>query len=220
MIIKVLQLNCQKKTSTTKTIFEKTNYDILLLQEPQLIKTELPAADSRWISIYDETSDQRIRAVTYINKYTKIPGMATKIPQWINSDMVALAIGNITLINVYNQKHGNTLFPEGSLAYFMSQNELTMNNTIIAGDYNLHHQEWQSDNISNNREAREAVEWLHSQNMQLCSTPDLPTHQSGSVIDLVYETADISSRIEYSLHQILRKMTKCFLITTCSRGIF
>lgn len=198
MIIKVLQLNCQKKEVSTRSILNRKDADILLLQEPYIIsKTKLPITqDNRWIAIFDESSTEKIRAVTYIKKHTRIPSMTT-VSKWTNSDMVGIEIGQVTLLNIYNQKNNCPHHEEGVLTFYRGGIGHQMpQKTIIAGDYNLHHQEWQT-RTRTSAIARETVEWMRDNDMQLCSPKDVSTQVSGSVIDLVYASADIAGSIEY-----------------------
>jgi hypothetical protein len=62
MIIKVLQLNCQKRKQTTMDILNRRDADLILLQEPHLVKaTKRPSNDPRWISIYCDQGNGKIR---------------------------------------------------------------------------------------------------------------------------------------------------------------
>jgi exonuclease III len=196
MIIKVLQLNCQKKGQTTLDILDRKDADIILLQEPYIVRyTKLPKMDTRWIAIYNDKGPGRIRAVTYIRKESRVHRISTKLAI-TNDDMVAIKIGNVTIVNIYNQKSKE--FYKGVFEHVIDSNELSATSaTIIAGDYNLHHPEWKTGTRPS-KFTREVVEWLHNHEMVLCSPKDVSTWSRGtreSVIDLVYATPDLSTKI-------------------------
>ena len=63
---------------------------------------------------------------------------------------------------------------------------ITIEKTIIAGDFNAHHTQWH-DNARTDKTGRELVEWLAENEMILCSTKNVITRELGgreSVIDL------------------------------------
>lgn len=199
MIIKVLQLNCQKRKQTTMDILNRRDADLILLQEPHLVSaTKRPSNDPRWISIYCDHGNGKIRAASYVRRHSKMAGLVTKL-DYTNNDLVAIEISNIKIINIYNQKVGKN--KEEALKYFMKIHEnIQIENTIIAGDFNAHHTDWH-DNTNTDKAGRELVEWLFENEMVLCSTKNVITRELGgrqSVIDLVFASQDISTDIDYN----------------------
>ena len=125
-------------------------------------------------------------------------GLVTKL-NYTTSDLVAIEVGNIKIINIYNQRIGSE--NQEALKHFMEVHEnITIEKTIIAGDFNAHHTQWH-DNARTDKTGRELVEWLAENEMILCSTKNVITRELGgreSVIDLVFASLDVSARIDYN----------------------
>ena len=125
-------------------------------------------------------------------------GLVTKL-NYTTSDLVAIEVGNIKIINIYNQRIGSE--NQEALKHFMEVHEnITIEKTIIAGDFSAHHTQWQ-DNARTDKTGRELVEWLAENEMILCSTKNVITRELGgreSVIDLVFASLDVSARIDYN----------------------
>ena len=99
-------------------------------------------------------------------------GLVTKL-NYTTSDLVAIEVGNIKIINIYNQRIGSE--NQEALKHFMEVHEnITIEKTIIAGDFNAHHTQWH-DNARTDKTGRELVEWLAENEMILCSTKNVIT---------------------------------------------
>jgi endonuclease/exonuclease/phosphatase (EEP) superfamily protein YafD len=199
MIIKVLQLNCQERKQTTMDILNRRDADLILLQELHLVKaTKRPSNDPRWISIYCDQGNGKIRAASYVRRHSKMAGMITKL-DYTNKDLAAIEVGNIKFINIYNQKVYSKI--QEALKYFMEIHEnISIENTIMAGDFNAHHTYWHG-NARTDKTGRDLVKWLSENEMTLCSTKNVITRELGgreSVIDLVFASLDVSANIEES----------------------
>ena len=98
------------------------------------------------------------------------------------------------IINIYNQVEQGVsqdpMFTTDRLANVHFHPEIPM---IITGDWNLHHNLWNStiDTESTTMRMQEVVDWLEGQGFSLCSKKDVHTHSSSgtqwdTVIDLTF----------------------------------
>ncbi|VVT54377.1 uncharacterized protein SAPINGB_P004045 [Magnusiomyces paraingens] len=88
---------------------------------------------------------------------------------------------------------GKVLGPTDWFSLFLEQ----YSKIVIAGDYNLHHKEWES-RAGPNTEADEVVEWLHENDMMLITPRNQKTYNNRTNIDLVYGSVDLLHRISFS----------------------
>lgn len=203
MIIKVTQLNCQKREATTRLVLQQTQSDILLLQEPYCRPGVLD--DPNWVPIYhnnnsnnsnDSNNNNTIRAVTYVRADSESKTLI--MARTTTRDAVLIDINGITLANVYNQE--SDLGPKEVAALIDIRKYLPTEEEdkeiIIAGDYNLHHPNWNKKKKKGDRKAEEMVKWLDERGMVLCSEPDVPTHDRGNVLDLIFATPKTAARIQ------------------------
>ncbi|VVT54799.1 uncharacterized protein SAPINGB_P004268 [Magnusiomyces paraingens] len=62
-----------------------------------------------------------------------------------NRDMVTILVKDITIVNVYNQPKPSKKYPEPPVFEFLKREiKEQYSKIVIAGDYNLHHKEWES----------------------------------------------------------------------------
>ena len=200
--IKIAQLNCRKSLNTTKTVLQLTEFDILLLQEPYARsvakgtdrREPLPSKD--WIQIFSEGKTGRIRAATYVNARSDIRLHYKTEKNLNNNDLVVIKINNLTIANLYNQPDNCEVSDKGALKHLQKITAgMHFEKTVIAGDFNLHHPRWDR-NRRPNKAANDTIQWMDENQFVLCSEPDEATHSSGSVIDLVIATEDISETIQ------------------------
>lgn len=101
---------------------------------------------------------------------------------------------NFTIINTYNAplvavNPGAGISPLISLA----ANQFPTK-TILAGDLNLHHPNWNpgySGDLST--QAEDFICWLERNNLFLLSEIDVPTHNRGNVLDLCFASCTLLS---------------------------
>ncbi|VVT49875.1 uncharacterized protein SAPINGB_P002487 [Magnusiomyces paraingens] len=199
MNYKVFQLNCHKSKSITETILDKKEPDILLLQEPYF-NNYGPIKHKDWIPIFTETGKEKnkCRAITYIRSNSDLRALTTKIEKFTNRDMVTILVKDITIVNVYNQPKPSKKYPEPPVFEFLKREiKEQYSKIVIAGDYNLHHKEWES-RAGPNTEADEVVEWLHENDMMLITPRNQKTYNNRTNIDLVYGSVDLLHRISFS----------------------
>ncbi|VVT58100.1 uncharacterized protein SAPINGB_P006037 [Magnusiomyces paraingens] len=112
--------------------------------------------------------------------------------------MVTILVKDITIVNVYNQPKPSKKYPEPPVFEFLKREiKEQYSKIVIAGDYNLHHKEWES-RAGPNTEADEVVEWLHENDMMLISPRNQKTYNNRTNIDLVYGSVDLLHRISFS----------------------
>ncbi|VVT47317.1 uncharacterized protein SAPINGB_P001651 [Magnusiomyces paraingens] len=115
-----------------------------------------------------------------------------------NRDMVTILVKDITIVNVYNQPKPSKKYPEPPVFEFLKREiKEQYSKIVIAGDYNLHHKEWES-RAGPNTEADEVVEWLHENDMMLITPRNQKIYNNRTNIDLVYGSVDLLHRISFS----------------------
>ncbi|VVT55080.1 uncharacterized protein SAPINGB_P004417 [Magnusiomyces paraingens] len=177
----------------------KKEPDILLLQEPYF-NNYGPIKHKDWIPIFTETGKEKnkCRAITYIRSNSDLRALTTKIEKFTNRDMVTILVKDITIVNVYNQPKPSKKYPEPPVFEFLKREiKEQYSKIVIAGDYNLHHKEWES-RAGPNTEADEVVEWLHENDMMLITPRNQKTYNNRTNIDLVYGSVDLLHRISFS----------------------
>ncbi|VVT46173.1 uncharacterized protein SAPINGB_P001082 [Magnusiomyces paraingens] len=118
--------------------------------------------------------------------------------KFTNRDMVTILVKDITIVNVYNQPKPSKKYPEPPVFEFLKREiKEQYSKIVIAGDYNLHHKEWES-RAGPNTEADEVVEWLHENDMMLITPRNQKTYNNRTNIDLVYGSVDLLHRISFS----------------------
>ncbi|VVT49127.1 uncharacterized protein SAPINGB_P002117 [Magnusiomyces paraingens] len=112
--------------------------------------------------------------------------------------MVTILVKDITIVNVYNQPKPSKKYPEPPVFEFLKREiKEQYSKIVIAGDYNLHHKEWESK-AGPNTEADEVVEWLHENDMMLITPRNQKTYNNRTNIDLVYGSVNLLHRISFS----------------------
>ncbi|VVT45483.1 uncharacterized protein SAPINGB_P000765 [Magnusiomyces paraingens] len=171
-----------------ETLYNFNDYHIVLNTEPKIISrnqfTQTALVSFRNAQDYAKCADN------LIIQYTKV--------KFTNRDMVTILVKDITIVNVYNQPKPSKKYPEPPVFEFLKREiKEQYSKIVIAGDYNLHHKEWES-RAGPNTEADEVVEWLHENDMMLITPRNQKTYNNRTNIDLVYGSVDLLHRISFS----------------------
>ncbi|VVT54973.1 uncharacterized protein SAPINGB_P004355 [Magnusiomyces paraingens] len=175
-----------------ETLYNFNDYHIVLNTEPKIISrnqfTQTALVSFRNAQDYAKCADNLIIQYTKVKvrpfiSRKKTPEelqampLTTKIEKFTNRDMVTILVKDITIVNVYNQPKPSKKYPEPPVFEFLKREiKEQYSKIVIAGDYNLHHKEWES-RAGPNTEADEVVE---------------------TNIDLVYGSVDLLHRISFS----------------------
>ena len=150
-----------------------------------------------FIQIFPETDDHKLRPRTmfYLAKHTNIQ---YNKPQGYPKDPDILAVNfignnfNMTIINVYNQKHQG---PENNLKTIErhKDNVPITPNTIVVGDFNEHHPDW-DPHYPKSTNADGLLSWTEAHGLSLVNsigqgTFHRPHMALPSVIDLTLATS-------------------------------
>jgi hypothetical protein len=196
--IRIKQLNCRKQREVIEVLLESEQQDpadILLIQEQSKSIKGL-FAGGNWRLIYSSSQcDEPNRALICVSTKYQAKHPVTELPEFTTRDMVGIQTQGKTIINIYNQPNTDLGY-QGALQDVMDKLEgLSIQNTIISGDYNLHHYLW--DQRRNESKASEIMEWMLDHAMSLASPPYEPTHSSNSVIDLTFASRDTVDKIDF-----------------------
>ena len=183
--LKIGQVNCHNKSDIIDELFEM-NLDILLVQEPGGWSRNKKHSD--WIRMMEDSLNEDVqpRAITYVRQEVLQRTELTKVSELTDNNMVTIDIKGIQITNIYNRMAESTK----PLSNFMEAVN-TRENTpwVVAGDFNIHHPNWQSWVTPTAVEplSQEWADWVENHGFFLFSEPDIPTFKRGNtVIDLVF----------------------------------
>lgn len=157
--------------------------DVLLIQEPWasrnndswLIKSH-PGFD-RYSPNTGGADTPRPRSAIYTRK-----GRDTqqKFLCGTSPDFAAVVIDNVTFVSIYRA-------PGVALPPLLSWNPAGP--TVIGGDFNSVHPEWQPLAGRSHGDGHILTEWMLEHGMTLASSPGVPTHVRGNTLDLIWSNA-------------------------------
>ena len=189
--IRIWQQNLNKSATAQQHFLHNLNpttYDIAVIQEPAINRTNLTTANSKWNIVYptmhNKTNAKRTRSVLFINK--KISKDGWHIIPIESPDITAIELineeGNICIYNIYNNgNHQDTLT---LLAHHLGTQHSTTNITaglILLGDFNCHHPLWNDPNNhhlftnTNIAAAQPLLDILATHNLRMPLPPGTPT---------------------------------------------
>ncbi len=204
--IRFLQHNCARSTNTMISCLEyglENKIDIICIQEPWIGSNQITISHPAFFKILpDQEQDEnhKQRVITFVSKSFRY-SVTPRSDLCADIDIQILNISgtnieNFSIINVYNEKCQKQNSNEYTIERKLTSIELSRN-SIICGDFNAHHQCWNS-RIASSIRANSLIEWLNKFNCELINTPDQYTFTRGtssSVIDLIFATVDLASKI-------------------------
>ena len=197
----ILSYNCQKSHTVLHSLLNNplaSSFTILALQEPPiiratgLIRQNYPQWDlqaPKLLPSHTITPNTPPRTCFFINKnHAKSLSQVTVIPL-TTTDLTLLSFQYMKgptnyILNVYNPPQSFSSIPLIKPILRATQNHPTH----IMGDFNCHHPLWNNSNRTNLPEpaANRLVDMLTLHNFQLISPKGIPTHKSGTTIDLYF----------------------------------
>ena len=206
--IQVVQLNVNRSPDVM-TIMQQEyirNTDILLYQEPAFSRSTLPQHQFLTPKIpgfttilpipIDQLKATPANQVPRVMAYTRERNNVIVVPRYdicLDLDMMVIKIQQrphkpILVVNLYNP-------PSGSIRAHSTGQRLKLLDlpdaypTIIAGDFNLHHPDWEEMTTEPPATARAMAEWLQDMSFSLLNVHNYPTfhhhnHLHHSVCDL------------------------------------
>src|SRR6266480_3389130 len=187
--------------------------DMILIQEPW-IHSDRARRNTKRHPSYDcfaptDNWDLRPRTLTYTRKGSNLSAIQLPIDTLPNPDLLCLQIQprnapKLTTYNIYNAPVGS----EGAgtaLNLLLSQSWHSEQLVLIAGDFNLKHDLWQSSIPQPSSQAAAFTHWATNRNLELISPPNEPTHNRGNTLDLTWASAalartGITTHIADNLH--------------------
>src|SRR5438045_2658 len=117
----------------------------------------------------------------------------TQLRPCFSRDLIFLQIQTcdllpLNIINIYNAPVGGT-DTGTTIASLMDLPHSLWRSAFLAGDFNLHHPNWDPNHSRLSTQAKPFVMWLTSNNFNLMSEVSEPTYNSGSVLDLAFLTS-------------------------------
>ncbi|KAI1002400.1 hypothetical protein K3495_g5800 [Podosphaera aphanis] len=198
--ITFLRANLGKGGSSNNIILQAAwdaGTDVPLIQEPWALRNH-----DIWLmrshSGFDRhspnnggTNAPRPRSIIYTRK-----GRATQqiFLCGTSPDFAAVVIEYVTFVSIYRA-------PGVALPPLLSWNPTAP--TIIGGDFNSVHPEWQPFVGRSHGDGHILIEWMFEHGMTLASSPGVPTHAWGNTLDLVWSNtgaiADVAPDLDSTL---------------------
>ncbi len=204
---KVLQININRSLETTEHVLQlaiELNISILAIQEPWTIRednnTYRSVNHSSFNQILPNYGSFRPRVLFYVNKRI-VSSLAPNSPLDPDCMFLDIIVNKIQIINFYNAKHPNidnsitTLERDGILPNLLNSN------TILLGDFNIHHPWWDPYYTKPSPNSGLLVNYIESNSLSLLNIIGEGTFyrtnmERPSVLDLTFATQGIYNKIE------------------------
>ena len=222
--LRILQINLNRSIPATETTLQlaiELKIDLVLVQEPWIItsdgnSTTDPNRDytsarsvnhQGFVQILPNHGKLRPRTLVYYlrSNTSVLASLATSSPQ--DPDVLVLDLlegpNKVQLVNLYNhydQQPINDSDRYRTTDRWLYDYDIPVN-TIIAGDFNTHHEWWDPLTTATSSDAELLVDWIEENNLSLLNTPSKGTFfrshmQRPSVLDLTIATTSLANRIE------------------------
>lgn len=213
--LRIVQVNCAKNPDTVDGLLERLipSTHIILVQEP--VWSDIgngvrgPQGRTEWtpfIPLYPIPDDVTPSVMAYVNNDLWDASCVRARPD-VFSDQRAMALdlilpsGTLQVWNIYNPPRnyrGNDAQYYDMMGKLLSMDVLGKS-VFMAGDFNLHHQEWDPTMEGNSPGSDEFVAWAAAQSFSLLNTLGVVTRkaqttkQVDSILDLTYMTLAASA---------------------------
>jgi ribonuclease HI len=172
--------------------------DIILIQEPYIF-TDRKRRITKSHPVYESFTplddwETRPRVISYVRKGAGLH--ATQLRPCSSRDLIFLQIQTrntapFTIANIYNAPTGST---DAGLAVNLLQStpHSLWRSAFLAGDFNLHHPNWDPDHSSPSQQAEPFVNWLDANSFTYSSEIGAITHRCGNTLDLAFSAGPLS----------------------------
>jgi exonuclease III len=186
--------------------------DIIVIQEPFITRgndgnidliTARSIAHPSFTQILPKYSGFRPRTLVYISKAYN-PSISVSTLSLIDSDFLIVDITQnnqkIRLYNIYNQNRQNNKTTHNYPLQQLLYNQILEPNSIILGDFNIHHPWWDPLAGTPSIIAKELAKWIENKDLELHNKPGKGTFYRPhiirpSVIDLTITTKNIANQV-------------------------
>ncbi|KAL2890009.1 RNA-directed DNA polymerase from mobile element jockey [Ceratocystis lukuohia] len=204
--IRILSANVRKKPDAQKALLEmaaRKRADVVLVQEPAgnqsgrtAIHPQYTLMETPHITYGNDNIQTRRRSLVFVYRHSKYKIYQTDLAE-THPDVstIAAEVGGSTLqvVNVYNA--GRNSARKNEATRLLRNLPRRLRNTVILGDFNLHHPVWDPGINTPDPEAEEMLEWMESSRFMLKNDRQQPTHDGGNVIDLALVSADCWEKV-------------------------
>lgn len=178
--------------------------DILLVQEPWIGSDLIRQLSKKHISFQAYASEEnwieKPRIITYVQrnlvKYTdtieKRQDLVTSSPDiLVLEQKIGTDVRPIYVVNLYNAPAGYARAGEAVMA-ICEATTLTQQHMLWAGDYNLHHEDWDAYTRNPTTQAQGFAEWTTTNGAQYGLDNGTITHQLGGTLDQVVASTSLA----------------------------
>jgi hypothetical protein len=205
----VLQINVGRGATPHEIALSLANdslIDIILIQEPYIF-TDRKRKITKFHPMYESFTplddwETRPRVMSYVRKGV---GLNTaQLRPCTSRDLIFLQIQArntlpLNIVNAYNAPIGST--GAGTAVDLLTELPRTLwRSAFLAGDFNLHHPNWDPDHPSPSRQAEPFVAWLDNNNFAFTSEVGEPTQNYGNTLDLAFLTGPLFAITTKSEH--------------------
>ena len=205
-----MQHNTARSTNIMHSCLEiaiKSSIDLILIQELWIAADNITTVShAAYYCILPNSQNIRPRVAIYARKQANLTYCQrtdlTSDSDIIIIDVSSSNINTFQIINIYNEKSLDLDSDQSNYTVKRSLQHIQLSKeTLIAGDFNAHHNWWNSS-ITNSIRADSLITWLNSYNCELINESDIATFYrkndnstSSSVIDLAFTTQKLSEDI-------------------------
>ena len=196
----ILQINVGRGATSHEIALSLANdsfIDIILVQEPY-ISTDRKRKITKFHPMYESFTPLddwalRPRVMSYVRKGAGLN--TTQLRPCTSRDLIFLQIRTrntlpLDIVNVYNAPIGST--DTGAAVDLLIQTSQSFwRSALLAGDFNLHHPNWDPDHPSPSRQAEPFVDWLDNASFMFTSEIGSATQNHGNTLDLAFITGPL-----------------------------
>ena len=204
--VKFIQHNCGRSTNAMISCLEyalSNQIDIVLFQEPWT-RDQKTISHPSFTCIMPKIATYRSRVAIFVTKCNPKLQCTPRTDLIDDSDMQIIEIRidevrKVQIFNIYNEKSQNDRETYTIDRLLIKYQPTSTNQFIICGDFNAHHNWWNSK-IKRAIRSENLVKWLKINKCSLINTPDFCTFyahsgSSSSVIDLRFANSKIENAI-------------------------
>ena len=205
----VLQINVGRGATPHEIALSLANdssIDLILIQEPYIF-SDCTCRITKHHPMYEtftpsDNWETCPRAMSYVCKGSGLH--ASQLRPHATHDIVFLQLqarntAPLHIVNVYNAPIGAQGAGE-AVETLLSLPQSTWQSAFLAGDFNLHHPNWDLLHSSPSKQSEAFVVWLEQHNFTLTSEVGKPTQNLGNVLDLAFITGPQTTTTEKAEH--------------------
>ena len=197
--------------------------EVIAIQEPWTmadLERRITKTHPSYTTFAPETTwSSRPRVMLYVRRGTDLQTTQPHAPT--SPDVASVRLCGprtppLEIWNVYNAPSGAIRAGEGLQAILRQS---PANNSIVLGDFNIRHREWDQMTSAAPGSGDELIDWATRFNLRIANPMDSPTHARGSTLDLVFSNnLNTLTTVSAELHTTSDHETLLTVVNGCLPG--